>query len=457
MMTSAYWVAERAISVNLHCVADVLVDGYLKYDVSVKLLDLLLWVYSKKSDLKHCLVVFDKMVRSRFLPDVKNCNRILRILRDRNLVGNAREVYGMMGDIGIKSTIVTYNTMLDLFCKKGEVQHAVDLLLEMQRRDFRPNDVTYNVLINGLSKKGEFDKAKELIGEMLNKGLKVSAYTYNPLICGYCQKGMLIEALGLREEMEVRGALPSISTYNAFIHGFCKLGRVSDARQWIPVMLKKSLVPDVVTYNTLINGHCQLGDITEALFLLFEMRRRNVNPTLVTFNTMMDGLCKHGDLDGALRLKDEMTDYGIFPDAFSYTILIEGSYKAGNLLMAKKVFDEMVSKGVEPDRLACTTCITGAVNFYLVFWTIFRRSLSSLFRGTLHIESREFSLGNQIWRTKAPKKVKILQFIRVLRLGKGKRIYANCFQLFKLVEDKPLADFEEQEYVSSTPETYLDA
>ncbi|CAA2973060.1 Hypothetical predicted protein [Olea europaea subsp. europaea] len=183
------------------------------------------------------------MVGSRFLPDVKNCNRTLRILRDRNLVGKAREVYGMMGDIGIEPTIVTYNTMLDLFCKKGEV-------------------------------------AKELIVEMLNKRLKVSAYTYNPLICGYCQKGMLIEALGLREEMEVRGALPSISTYNAFMHGFCKLGRVSDARMWIPVMLKRNMVPDVVTYNTLIYGHCQLGDITEALLLLFEMRRRNVDPTL---------------------------------------------------------------------------------------------------------------------------------------------------------------------------------
>ncbi|XP_022881042.1 pentatricopeptide repeat-containing protein At1g22960, mitochondrial-like [Olea europaea var. sylvestris] len=351
----AEWEAEKAFSVNLHCVADVLIDGYLKCDVSVKLHDLLLWVYSKKSDVKHCLIVFHKMVGSRFLPDVKNCNRTLRILRDRNLVGKAREVYGMMGDIGIEPTIVTYNTMLDLFCKKSEVLQALDLLLEMQRRDFCPNDFTYNVLINGLSKKGEFDQAKELIVEMLNKRLKVSAYTYNPLVCGYCHKGMLIEALGLREEMEVRGALPSISTYNAFMHGFCKLGRVSDARMWIPVMLKRNLVPDVVTYNTLIYGHCQLGDVTEALFLLFEMRRRNVDPTLYN-----DGwIVQHGDLDGAMRLKDEMIDYGIFPDAFSYTVLIEGSYKAGNLLMAKKVFDEMVSEGVEPDRLSYTTCITG--------------------------------------------------------------------------------------------------
>ncbi|KAL0372665.1 UNVERIFIED_CONTAM: hypothetical protein Scaly_0948100 [Sesamum calycinum] len=104
------------------------------------------------------------MVRNGFLPDVKNCNRILRLLRDRDLVGKAREVYEMMGPFGIKPTIVTYNTMLDSFCKEGNVQQALDLLLEMQRRGCHPNDVTFNVLINGLSKKGDFEEAKELIG-----------------------------------------------------------------------------------------------------------------------------------------------------------------------------------------------------------------------------------------------------------------------------------------------------
>ena len=33
---------------------------------------------------------------------MKNCNRILTILRDRNLVTKARQVYRMMGESGIK-------------------------------------------------------------------------------------------------------------------------------------------------------------------------------------------------------------------------------------------------------------------------------------------------------------------------------------------------------------------
>ena len=46
----------------------------------------------------QCLLVFDKMIANGLLSDVKNCNKILRILRDRNLVTKAREVYRMIGE-----------------------------------------------------------------------------------------------------------------------------------------------------------------------------------------------------------------------------------------------------------------------------------------------------------------------------------------------------------------------
>ena len=65
------------------------------------------------------LWVFEKMIQSRLVPNLKNCNRILRILRDKNLLNKAKEVYRIMGQLRIKLTIVSYNTMLDSFCKEG--------------------------------------------------------------------------------------------------------------------------------------------------------------------------------------------------------------------------------------------------------------------------------------------------------------------------------------------------
>ncbi|CAN4124891.1 unnamed protein product [Withania somnifera] len=332
---SAYWVVERVISSNMDHVVDLLIDGYLNLKVSVDILNIFLRIYAKDANVEQlgqCLLVFEKMLRNEMFPDVKNCNRILRTLRDRNLVSKGREVYRMMGDFGAKCSIVTYNTMLDSFCREGE------------KKECYPNDVTYNILINGLSKKGEFDHARGLIGEMLDKGLKVSAYTYNPLIDGYCVKGMVVEALSLGEEMEVRGASPTVSTYNTFIYAHCRQGLESEARHWFSVMLKKKLVPYIMSYNTLIYGYCQLGDTNEAFSLLHDLRSRDLFPTAVTYNTIIDGLCRKGDIEDAKQLKDEMMRCGISLDVITYTILVRGSFMAGNLPMAKELFDEMLQR-----------------------------------------------------------------------------------------------------------------
>lgn len=51
--------------------------------------------------------------------------------------------------------------MLDSCCKEGKAEEAFKLLggVEMMDTGFLPSDVTYNVVIDVLSKQGELDKA----------------------------------------------------------------------------------------------------------------------------------------------------------------------------------------------------------------------------------------------------------------------------------------------------------
>ncbi|RVW16925.1 Pentatricopeptide repeat-containing protein, mitochondrial [Vitis vinifera] len=370
LMRSAYWVMERVINANMHRIVDVLIGGCVSSEVSVKILDLLIWVYSKKSMVEQCLSVFDKMIKSRLSPDVKNCNRILRILRDKDLMSKAVEVYRTMGEFGIKPTIVTYNTLLDSYCKGGKVQQGLDLLSEMQRRGCAPNDVTYNVLINGLSKKGEFEQAKGLIGEMLKTGLKVSAYTYNPLIYGYFNKGMLAEALSLQEEMVLKGASPTVATYNSFIYGLCKLGRMSDAMQQLSDMLANNLLPDVVSYNTLIYGKWVLqdGSLSMAQEFFDEMLHEGLELDSYAYATRIVGELKLGDTSRAFSLQEEMLAKGFPPDLIIYNVVVDGLCKLGiwkkhlnccKRWKGREIFYEMLSKGLTPSVVTYTVLIHG--------------------------------------------------------------------------------------------------
>jgi hypothetical protein len=111
---------EKAIDANIDgVVLDALVTGAAtgrgNFEVSIKLLDLLFWVFTKKSVLEKCLWIFYKMIYNGLLPDVENCNRILKLLRDRGMMNGTKEFYSVMVVCGVRPTIVTYNTMLDSF------------------------------------------------------------------------------------------------------------------------------------------------------------------------------------------------------------------------------------------------------------------------------------------------------------------------------------------------------
>ena len=98
LMRSAYCVMEKVVSVKMeNGVIDVVSSSEVSMPSVKLILDLLLWIYVKKSLLEKCLLVFYKMVSKGLLPDVKNCNRVLRLLRDRdNNIDVAREVYNVM-------------------------------------------------------------------------------------------------------------------------------------------------------------------------------------------------------------------------------------------------------------------------------------------------------------------------------------------------------------------------
>ncbi|KAL0910455.1 hypothetical protein M5K25_021440 [Dendrobium thyrsiflorum] len=359
LMKAAYSVADRALTFGLHGIVDLLIGKYVNSDVTIKLLNLLLWMYTKCSMVERAMSTFRKMMDNGFLPEIKNCNRILRVLRDGNMWSDVRAVYQEMVKAGVQPTIVTYNTILDCYCKEGQAEEAYMLLLDMEFNNFAgclPNDVTYNVVINGLSKKGELEKAEKLLAKMHSSG-NASAYTYNPLINALFSKGFADRALLFENDMLGRGVAPSVTTYNTIIYWLCKMGKVEEARRKFTEMESNGLVLDVVSYNSLMYGYCRLGNVMEALSLFEDLRRARIVPTVRTFNIIIDGHCRLGALEKARKLKEYMIEFGCHPDVYTYTILVNGSCKTGDLAMAKAYFDEMLHKGLQPDCFAYDTRI----------------------------------------------------------------------------------------------------
>ena len=102
-------------------------------------------------------------------------------------VDEARECFRKMTKGGSKPDIITYNSLLNGFCKVGDTTAVVQLFRNMEKDRFcKPNIVSYNTVINGLCKDGLCVDALSLFSEMACNRVLPDVYTYNSLIHAAC-------------------------------------------------------------------------------------------------------------------------------------------------------------------------------------------------------------------------------------------------------------------------------
>nr|XP_016492335.1 PREDICTED: putative pentatricopeptide repeat-containing protein At2g02150 [Nicotiana tabacum] len=63
-----------------------------------------------------------------------------------------------MKNVGCFPDVVTYNTLINYFCRSGRMVLAFKNLHEMKKSGLKPNAVTYNTFINVFAKKGCYKK-----------------------------------------------------------------------------------------------------------------------------------------------------------------------------------------------------------------------------------------------------------------------------------------------------------
>uniref|UniRef100_A0A803L4F6 Pentatricopeptide repeat-containing protein n=1 Tax=Chenopodium quinoa TaxID=63459 RepID=A0A803L4F6_CHEQI len=83
----------------------------------------------------------------------------------------ANGVLTEMLESNIAATVETYNTLVDMFCKDGNVEEAEATLQRMTHRGVAPNIITYNALLDGYCLRGQMENAQKLLGLMEQKRL----------------------------------------------------------------------------------------------------------------------------------------------------------------------------------------------------------------------------------------------------------------------------------------------
>ncbi|KAL5219725.1 hypothetical protein ABZP36_024438 [Zizania latifolia] len=220
--------------------------------------------------------VHTQAVRRGFLVDVFVVNALLAMYAALRDTVSMWEVFDSCAGV---ADVVSWNTVIGGYVKRGEIENAKRVFDEMPERD----GVSWSTMVGGYAGAGELDVAREMFDRMPATGRNV--VTWNSMVTGFARHGLLPLARKMFDEMPVR----NLVSWNAMIRGYTANGEMDGARELFNVMTEK----DVVSWTCMISGYAQAGRYEETLELFRAMQSEsNVQPNEVTMVSVLSA-CAH--------------------------------------------------------------------------------------------------------------------------------------------------------------------
>nr|GMD88237.1 pentatricopeptide repeat-containing protein At3g07290, mitochondrial [Ipomoea batatas] len=250
---------------------------------------------------------------------------------------------------GLWPNEVTYNILMDGFCKASQLSAAFRILQSMKLAGIEPDGFTYTMLIDELCKDGKLEQASGFFGLMLKKGIAPDEVTLTALINGYCRAGKIRDSFIIFDRMISSRFLTSPHAFNSFLDALIKQVKLAEGNSIFAKMLKYGFIPSVVTYTILVSALCRAGNISSSLKIIDVMKQDGCQLNVYTYTAVIYGLCQSGRIEEAEDFLFKMPDFGVFPNDITYSILVKSHVKGGSLERALAIVSTMVQNGCEPN------------------------------------------------------------------------------------------------------------
>lgn len=255
----------------------------------------------------HCL-------KHEFRPDLHTFNILLSGWKSPE---EAEAFFAEMKDMGVEPDIVSYNCLVDVYCKGRQIENAVKVMNKMREEGIDLDVITYTSLIGGLGLVGQPDKAAEVL-----------------------------------KEMKEYGCYPDAPAYNAVIRNFCIAKRLGDAYKFMDEMVEKGLSPTATTYNVFFRSFYWANDLRSSWSLYMRMRETGCLPNTQSCMFLIRLMRRLEKVDMALELWNDMVDKGFGSYILVSDILLDLLCDLGKLEEAERCFLQMVDKGQKPSNVS---------------------------------------------------------------------------------------------------------
>ncbi|KAK3198090.1 hypothetical protein Dsin_021505 [Dipteronia sinensis] len=340
----------------------------------------------------NTLELFEDIVDSGFQADKFTYGKAVQAaVKMEKKMRDSEKLFDEMCKRNLLPTLVTYNTLMDGYCKAAELDKAIGLkermeidnveaislhsipclvgfvkakrIKEAKRvwKEMEANGIMPDsVLLNSLCKHGKIEKAEEILGKEMGNGLVPNDVVFNTIVNGYCRKGDINRAIFTIELMENHGVRPDCITFNSLINKFCEIREMDTAEKWILEEMKyHGTKPNVVSFGSLVDCLCKVGNLVEVEMVLRDMEGKGVSPNSRIYNMLIAGTCSMGRIKDVFRFFDKMVQSKIAPTLATYNVLINGLCKKARIMEAEVLLNQIISTGLSPDVITYNSLISG--------------------------------------------------------------------------------------------------
>lgn len=234
-------------------------------DSDITVLNTLVCMYSKCSDLESARCIFDSM-------NVRSC--------------------------------VTWTVMIGAYSEKGNLDDALSLFHQMETACEKPDSVTVFHLVVACGRVGGLEAGRWIEDYTISKGLNKDSMVCNALIDTYAKCGSVEHAERVFLAM---GERKNVVSWTTLISGFALNGKPQEALEHFHRMLEFGVKPNHVTFLAVLQA-CTHAGLLEKGWEIFNMMsdKYSLNPGLDHYACVADLLGRGGKLKEAMEFIKEM-------------------------------------------------------------------------------------------------------------------------------------------------------
>ncbi|ESQ45039.1 hypothetical protein EUTSA_v10010303mg [Eutrema salsugineum] len=301
--------------------------------------------HCKNGDVDSAFRVVEEMRRFGIsYPNLITYSTLIECLFAHSRSKEAMELFeDMISNEGISPDPVTFNVMINGFCRAGQVERAKMIIEFMKKNGCNPNVFNYSALMNGFCKEGKIQEAKLIFDEVKETGLKLDTVGYTTLMNCLCKNGQIDEAMELLVEMKASGCKADALTYNVILRGLSSEGRAEQALEMLGQWGCEGVHLNKGSYRIILNALCKNGELEKAVEFLSLMSKKGVWPHHATWNELVVQLCGSGNADIGVRVLKGFLGIGFKPEPQSWGAVVGSVCKERKLLHVIELVDSLVS------------------------------------------------------------------------------------------------------------------